>query len=242
MLPILIVLGATGALLEFKRLVDRPPKEGDLFRLQKSEEHLKRVLQVRLLTRALLCQNNSAVGLELKRYICVQYSYSVRKGLCLNFMTEFFQGVRVASPSAKHHKHRISNNEILIIAITKLTSYLFTADPRGNLAACPLAFHSPHKTLLQSRQETKRKCNTGCGMQEVQRELQEERSEHEHDQAKISELESAGQSLRKAHADILARKEQEIRERALEYTQLTDKACGFYIWSLEQISSFIQSC
>ena len=49
MLPILLVLGATGALLEFKRLVDRPPKEGDLYRLQKSEEHLKRVLQVSLI-------------------------------------------------------------------------------------------------------------------------------------------------------------------------------------------------
>lgn len=46
MLPILLVLGATGALLELKRLVDRPPKDGDLFRLQRSEEHLKSVLQV----------------------------------------------------------------------------------------------------------------------------------------------------------------------------------------------------
>lgn len=46
MLPILLVLGATGALLEFKRLVGRPPKDGDLSRLQQSEERLKRVLQV----------------------------------------------------------------------------------------------------------------------------------------------------------------------------------------------------
>jgi hypothetical protein len=46
MLPILLVLGATGAILEIKRLVARPPKEGDLFRLQQSEEKLKRVLQV----------------------------------------------------------------------------------------------------------------------------------------------------------------------------------------------------
>ncbi len=46
MLPILLVLGATGALLEIKRLVHRPPQEGDLYRLQQSEEKLKRVLQV----------------------------------------------------------------------------------------------------------------------------------------------------------------------------------------------------
>ena len=46
MLPLLIVLGATGAVLEVKRLMSRAPKDGDMFRLQQSEEKLKRVLQV----------------------------------------------------------------------------------------------------------------------------------------------------------------------------------------------------
>lgn len=46
MLPIILVLGATGALLEIKRLIARPPKDGDLLRLRQSEEQLKRVLQV----------------------------------------------------------------------------------------------------------------------------------------------------------------------------------------------------
>ena len=46
MLPILLVLGATGALLEIKRLIDRPPQDGDALRLKQSEARLRKVLQV----------------------------------------------------------------------------------------------------------------------------------------------------------------------------------------------------
>ena len=52
MLPLLIVLGATGALLEIKRLVNRPPQDGDAIRLKQSEERLRRVLQASLITLA----------------------------------------------------------------------------------------------------------------------------------------------------------------------------------------------
>lgn len=45
MLPLLLVLGATGALLEIKRLVNKPPQDGDAIRLKQSEERLRRVLQ-----------------------------------------------------------------------------------------------------------------------------------------------------------------------------------------------------
>ena len=46
MIPILLVLGATGALLEIKRLINRPPQDGDAIRLKQSEERLRRVLEV----------------------------------------------------------------------------------------------------------------------------------------------------------------------------------------------------
>lgn len=61
-------------------------------------------------------------------------------------------------------------------------------------------------------------------MQDIQRELQQEKTEHQQDQSKIDELHQADLALRRAHADVLARKEQEIRQRAIEYHQLADKA------------------
>ena len=61
-------------------------------------------------------------------------------------------------------------------------------------------------------------------LQDIQTELQQERNEHQQDQSKIDELQRADLQLRKAHADVLARKEQEIRQHAIEYHQLADKA------------------
>lgn len=49
MLPLLIVLGATGAVLELKRLVARPSSDDDSFKFQQNEEKLKRILQVAIL-------------------------------------------------------------------------------------------------------------------------------------------------------------------------------------------------
>lgn len=51
MLPILVALGATGALLELRRLVSRPEAElladADVQSLRENEQRLKQVLQVR---------------------------------------------------------------------------------------------------------------------------------------------------------------------------------------------------
>lgn len=65
----------------------------------------------------------------------------------------------------------------------------------------------------------------GDSLQEVQQELQQERSEHQLDQSKIDELERADLELKRVHADLMAHKELELRQRTLEFTQLSDKAC-----------------
>ena len=66
-------------------------------------------------------------------------------------------------------------------------------------------------------------------LQDIQRELQQERNEHQQDQSKIDELQQADLQLRKAHADVLTRKEHEIQQRAIEYHQLADKAYLFLL-------------
>ena len=72
-------------------------------------------------------------------------------------------------------------------------------------------------------------------VQEIQRELQQEKSEHELDQAKLNELKQADLELRRVHQEILARKDQELQQKALEYTHLTEKVhvsavcCARYI-------------
>ena len=59
--------------------------------------------------------------------------------------------------------------------------------------------------------------------QEVQRELQQQRSEHERDQEKINELEEADRELRRTQAELLARKNQELEEAAREQNTLHQK-------------------
>lgn len=61
-------------------------------------------------------------------------------------------------------------------------------------------------------------------MQDVQRELHQERSEHQMDQDKINELEAADAELRKVQAEALARKEEEINERTSEISRLAKQA------------------
>jgi len=218
MLPILLVLGATGALLEIKRLVQRPPQEGDLYRLQQSEEKLKRVLQV---------PSPAVYGSPFHLdYISLPSVTKFSASSCEPDVMRPVVYERSLSDQLRWvHKSSVSQTRILatwrqapLYLLRKYSATKSNSDGthRGHHTSRVLTNASSHASGAP-------RDRPWCVRQEVQRELQQERSEHERDQEKINELEQADRELRRTQADLLARKNRELEEVAREKNTLNQK-------------------